>query len=55
MRNLLRWGARPRARTATLTRINLFDGRRKESLSNYAGRRCPTGTLMQQKIPGDQR
>jgi hypothetical protein len=47
---------------ATLTRINSLDGRRKESFANYAGRRCPTGTLCdirfakeQQLFPGDQR
>jgi hypothetical protein len=32
-------------RAATLTRINLLDGRRQESLANYAVRQCPTGTL----------
>ena len=35
-----------RGGTATLTRINLLDGRRQESLANYAGRQCPTGTLL---------
>src|SRR5947209_9625116 len=38
-------GAEPPRRGATLTRINLLDGRRKESFTNYTGRPCPTGTL----------